>query len=91
MKQRTSFGSMETLLEKDGEIVSELLVFEREGRPHSHSSVENCYILEGKGFIMNGDMKLTVSKGSVCSISPNTPHWMIPDGYLEILLVYSQE
>lgn len=81
---------METLLERDGNIVTELLYFEKEGRSHAHPLWEICYVLDGSGIIVVGDDKVSVKKGSVCKIPPNTRHWMIPDNTLEILLVYSE-
>ena len=47
MKLSTSFGTLEILLKRNGEVVTELLYFEREGRGHTHDSWENCYILSG--------------------------------------------
>ena len=88
-KRQTSFGSMETLLEKDGKIISEHLIFEREGRGHSHDIWEICYITEGTGSIFVGEEEVTVTKGDVCKIPPQTNHWMKPAPYLEILLVYA--
>ena len=52
MKRNTSFGTIEILLKRNGEVVTELLYFEREGRGHAHDSWENCYILSGSGWIM---------------------------------------
>jgi len=89
MKRKTSFGTMEPLFEKDGHIVSEVLIFEKEGRGHKHPLWEICYVTEGKGVIVNGDEREQVKKGSVCKIAPNTDHWMIPEDYMEVLLVYS--
>ena len=89
MKKITSFGTMETILERDGKIVSELMFFKKEGRGHSHKEWEHCFITEGKGVIVAGDKKIEVKKGAVCSIPPNTNHRMIPKPSLEILLVYS--
>jgi len=89
MKRKTSFGTMETLLEKDGQIVSEVLVFHKEGRGHKHPLWEICYITDGEGIIVNGDKREQVKKGSVCKIPPHTDHWMIPQDYMEVLLVYS--
>lgn len=89
MIRQTSFGTMQTLLKKEGQIISELLTFKKEGRSHSHEQWEICYVLEGEGIIVNGDKHEQVKKGSVCKIPPNTGHWMIPDPYMEILLVYS--
>lgn len=89
-KKNTSFGTMETLLEKDGNIVAELLTFSKEGRGHSHKVWEICYITEGKGIIYIGDNIVNVKKGDVCEIPPQTNHWMKPEPYMEILLVYSE-
>ena len=91
MKRQTSFGTMETLLEKDGKIISEFLVFEKSGRSHLHDEWENCYVVSGSGTIVNGEETIEVAKGSFCKIPPNTPHWMVPDPTMEVLLVYSKE
>lgn len=90
-KTNTSFGTMQTLLEKDGEIVTEYLTFSKEGRGHSHELWEICYVTEGSGIIYNGDDTVKVTKGDVCKIPPNTNHWMKPEPYMEILLVYSEK
>ena len=90
MKRNTSFGTMETLVEREGKIISELLVFEKEGRSHAHEEWEICYVVSGEGLIVVGDERVSVTKGSVCKIPPHTPHWMIPQPHFEILLVYAQ-
>ncbi|NNC81973.1 MAG: cupin domain-containing protein [Flavobacteriales bacterium] len=89
MKKNTSFGSMQTLMERDGQIISEYLEFEREGRGHSHERWEICHVTAGSGVIVNGEERIEVSKGSMCKIPPHTEHWMIPDPTMEVLLVYS--
>lgn len=89
MKRKTSFGSIESLVERGGEIVSELIYFEKEGRGHTHPLWEVCYILDGTGAIMVGEEKILVAKGDVCKIPPNMNHWMIPEKSLEILIVYT--
>jgi len=91
MITKTSFGTLDVLLEKEGEVVSELLTFNREGRGHKHNKWEICYVLDGKGVIVNGNEKINVSKGDVCKIAPNANHWMIPESELEILIVYSDK
>ncbi len=90
-KRTTSFGTMETLVEKDGEIISEYLVFERNGRGHFHDVWEICYVTEGKGTIVNGENAIRVTKGDVCKIPPNTNHWMEPNPHMEVLLVYTNQ
>ena len=91
MKKTTSFGSMEILLEKDGKVISEFMVFEKEGRNHLHNYWEICYVISGEGIIVNGEDKVQVKKGDVCKIPPMADHWMIPNGRLEILLIYSEQ
>jgi quercetin dioxygenase-like cupin family protein len=91
MERKTSFGSLEVLLEKEGEVVTELLKFNREGRGHTHDYWENCYVLDGQGIILIDDKQVQVQKGSVCKIPPGANHWMRPEGYLEIFIVYSEE
>jgi mannose-6-phosphate isomerase-like protein (cupin superfamily) len=90
MKKKTSFGTLEILLERDREIISEFLIFEKEGRGHIHNKWEICYIVGGSGIIVNGEGKIDVKKGDVCKIPPGNNHWMIPKDNLEILIVYSE-
>ena len=90
MKRKTSFGSMETLVEREGKIISELMSFEKEGRSHVHEEWEICYVVSGEGIIVVGEEQVQVKKGSVCKIPPHTGHWMIPQPYFEILLVYAE-
>jgi cupin superfamily acireductone dioxygenase involved in methionine salvage len=54
-KQKTSFGTLEILLEKEGEIITEHLIFDKEGRGHTHNKWEICYVVNGKGIIVNGN------------------------------------
>ena len=91
MSTKTSFGTLEILLEKEGEVISELLTFQKEGRGHKHNKWEVCYVLDGEGIIVNGVKRVEVIKGDVCKIAPNTNHWMIPKSDLEILIVYSDK
>ena len=91
MKRTTSFGSMETLLVKEGKIISEYLIFEKSGRSHLHDEWETCHVIAGKGIIVNGEESVEVTQGSMCKIPPNTAHWMVPNPYMEIVLVYSQK
>ena len=90
-KKNTSFGSIEILLEHKGKVKAELLTFEKEGRGHIHSDWENCYVIEGKGIIYCGTDEVHVTAGDVCNIPPQTNHWMKPEPYMEILLVYSEK
>ncbi|TNE72363.1 cupin domain-containing protein [bacterium] len=89
--RKTSFGTMRTLLEKNGNIIAEHLTFENEGWGHSHDLWEICYITEGQGIIFVGEKEVHVKDGDVCKIPPNTNHWMKPEPYMEILLVYSNQ
>ena len=89
--KKTSFGSLEPLLKKGKNVIAELATFHSEGRSHKHDKWEICYVLEGKGVIVNGEKHIKVESNSVCKIPPNTGHWMIPEPYMEILLVYSDE
>ena len=91
MKKETSFGSIDVLITKNNHIISEYLIFEKEGRAHKHEEWEICYITEGKGEIVIVDKKINVKSGDVCKIPPNSSHWMIPNPYMEILLVYSNQ
>ena len=87
MKKETSFGTLETLLERDGKVVSEVLVFKKEGRSHAHSKWENCFVAKGEGTIIILGKEKNVN---VCKIPPHTDHWMIPKHNFEVLLVYSE-
>jgi len=89
-KKNTSFGTIEVLLENNEKTVAEFLTFEKEGRGHSHDKWEICYITEGEGIIYSGEKEIKVAKGDVCKIPPFTNHWMKPEPYMEILLVYSK-
>lgn len=91
VKRTTSFGTMETVYAKDGEVVAEVLVFSRPGRAHVHDLWEICYVTGGHGVIVNGDEEIKVKKGQVCRIKPGTSHWMIPEDDMEVLIVYSAE
>lgn len=90
MKQ-TSFGAMKTLHENAGEVVSEVLYFEREGRGHSHEKWEMCHVTKGGGVIVVGDKDVVVTAGDLCLIPPYTTHWMKPDPIMEVILVYSHK
>lgn len=74
MTNKTSFGFMEKLCKKP---LIEIITFEKEGKPHTHSVHEYCYVLEGSGKVI-GSNKERVKKGELCIISPKTKHWMIP-------------
>ena len=91
MKHRaTSFGSMHTCYNEQGEILYEELVFEREGRGHTHNQWENCLITEGSGIIMIKEEKIRVTKGQWCHIPPGANHWMIPsETPFKLTLTYS--
>ena len=73
MKLSTSFGTLEILLKRNGEVVTELLYFEREGRGHTHDSWENCYILSGSGWIMVGETKVAVRRRCLLHPTSNKP------------------
>lgn len=89
---KTSFGILKPLLKHNKDIVAELAVFQKEGRSHTHKLWEICYVLEGKGIIMEDKKKHIVKEGDVISIPPNVGHWMIPNGKpnLKIMIVYSK-
>lgn len=95
MKRNTSFGSLETLVEKNGHLVAELATFNKNGRPHTHDETEVCYVTSGTGSIIqilpNGERKVSeVKAGDVVNIPPNTSHWMeVKAEELEILIVYT--
>ena len=84
----TSFGFMELLAEQDGKPLVEFLHFDGNGRTHLHDEWEHCRVVKGGGIIQVGQDRIEVEKDSVCSIPPNTEHWMEPDGVMEGLLTY---
>lgn len=90
--RKTSFGSLEHLVESDGKLVAELATFSSKGRNHVHDTYEHCYVLSGTGIIVSGQERYSVGPREVVSIPPKTGHWMIPDegAELRILLVYSE-
>ena len=56
MKKRiTSFGSLEPLLIRDGKIVTELAIFNSNGKSHQHNQWEICYVLAGEGRIIKDE------------------------------------
>lgn len=86
----TSFGSMYTCYNDQGEILYEDLVFEREGRGHAHDQWENCLITEGSGIIMINGENVRVTKGQWYHIPPGANHWMIPtETPFKLTLTYS--
>lgn len=86
----TSFGSMLTVIDAQGNILWEHLVFEREGRAHTHETWEHCYVTSGSGTIVIDDQKVEVQKGEWCHIRPGAAHWMIPKVTpFELILYYS--
>lgn len=72
MKRRTSFGTMESLLEKDGHIAAEVLVFGKEGRSYKHPLWEICYNPEGKVLLL---MAINANK---CIKALSVKHRSIP-------------
>lgn len=85
----TSFGTAQTMLEKNGTVIAEHLTFDMKGRGHSHHQWEVCFVTEGSGTVFYGDEKIEVEAGDVCKIPPHTNHWMEPEPYMEALLVYT--
>ena len=86
----TSFGSMYTCYIDQGEILYEDLVFEREGRGHTHNQWENCLITEGSGIIVIDEERIEVTAGNWCHIPPTSNHWMIPtETPFKLTLTYS--
>jgi len=95
-KRKTSFGSLEPLLIRNGKVITELAIFHSNGKSHKHDQWEICYVLSGKGRIIynfwaNGINKTEVETGAIVKIPPNRDHWMEVDegNTMEILLVYS--
>ena len=96
MIKETFFGSLEPLLIRNGEVVTELATFTSNGKSHKHRKYETCYILSGKGFIRTDPSKDSVSDytcfpGRIITIPPKIGHWMeVAEGEtMEIMLVYS--
>ena len=52
---------MHTCYNEHGEILYEELVFEREGRGHTHNEWENCLITEGSGIIVIDEERIDVA------------------------------
>ena len=38
---------------------------------------------------LHGDKRVSVQEGDTCQIPPHTDHWMEPDGWMEIVLMYT--
>jgi mannose-6-phosphate isomerase-like protein (cupin superfamily) len=74
----TSFGKMSPILKIDNKIITEYLIFEKEGRKHKHLEYESFTVLSGTGVVMVGDKTFKVEAGDTVTIPPNTDHWMIP-------------
>jgi quercetin dioxygenase-like cupin family protein len=89
---QTSFGFMHTEIDREGNILWERLIFEREGRGHTHKLWENCWVNEGSGWIVIGEEKVAVHKGQWCHIPPEHNHWMIPNECpFELVLSYTEK
>ena len=90
-EKETSFGTLGSY-SLNGKVVSEMAIFKTEGKEHKHDEWEECFVLGGKGVIVEGDKRHTVKAGDIVFIPPNVGHWMIPeDGKLEIFIVYNPE
>ena len=83
---------METWLEQEDRLLCEHLLFEREGRAHTHDVWEHCFVHEGAGTIRIGDQSIELHSGQWCSIPPREAHWMIPLATpFSLTLTYSDE
>ena len=50
---------------------------------------EHCRVVSGRGTIVVGDRRVEVKAGDTCQIPPHTDHWMEPEGWMEIVLMYT--
>lgn len=96
MSVSTSFGLLETLVEKSGNVVAELATFNKNGRPHIHDQYEICHVLSGSGKIIqlvNGSRIVSdVTVGDMVTIPSHVSHWMeVENTTMEILIVYSDK
>ena len=83
---------MYTCYNDQGEILYEELVFEREGRGHTHDLWENCLITGGSGIIVINNERIEVAAGNWCHIPPGANHWMIPmKTPFKLTLTYSEK
>ena len=88
-RRETSFGWMEVTVARGDEPIVERLGFERSGRAHQHDMWEHCRVVSGSGTIVVGDDRVSVQEGDTCQIPPHTDHWMEPDDWMEIVLMYT--
>lgn len=86
-KKKTSFGEMLTASWKSSEV--QLMTFTSQGSPHVHDTSEVALLLSGKGTVIVGKEKYKVSTaGQKVEIPQKTPHYMIPDGEMTMLIYY---
>ena len=50
---------------------------------------EHCRVVSGSGTIVVGEDRVAVVAGDTCQIPPHTDHWMEPDDWMEIVLMYT--
>ncbi|MDD0851733.1 cupin domain-containing protein [Halobacteriovorax sp. GB3] len=86
----TSFGRMRTLDLNADLYKLEHLIFEREGRFHSHLEDEYVYVLSGQGVIETPKENMELLSGMIQKIPAKTAHRMIPESgkSLECLIWY---
>lgn len=75
---KTSFGSLQKILEVDQKVKAEYLVFEKAGRSHKHREYESFTVLSGRGDVECGEKTYQVQAGDSVTIPPETIHRMIP-------------
>ena len=86
--RKTSFGYIEILSEKP---LVERMIFNKEGRAHTHQDIEYCEILSGSGRIIGANTE-NVIKGDKVSIPSGTEHYMIPkEKPFMVLISYGRE
>lgn len=93
-KRETSFGTLEILLERNNEVVSELLNFRKNGYGHTHKKWEIVVVTKGSGTVFYGNQtpqKVWLQTGDSLHIPPNTNHWMEPDTVFEIIITYANK
>ena len=88
-RRQTSFGWLEVTVSRGEEPLVEGLGFERNGRAHRHDMWEHCRVVSGSGTIVVGEDRVAVVAGDTCQIPPHTDHWMEPDSWMEIVLMYT--
>lgn len=84
--KKTSFGLM-SRYDAGSDMMGgfELMLFQRQGKPHQHCAEELALCVEGHGEVLVSSLKspkeferIEVGMGDTVSIPANCPHYMIP-------------